>query len=54
VGESDDMLWSGSEEGSVRSEWEEDEGTDCEDGDSHTAQYRQTESDILWVLSVRN
>ena len=28
----DDMLWNGS----VRSECEEDEGTDCEDGDSDT------------------
>jgi hypothetical protein len=33
----DDMLWNGSEEyGNVRSECEEDEGTDCEDGDSDT------------------
>jgi len=32
----DDMLWNGSEEdGDVRSECEEDEGTDCEDGDRH-------------------
>ena len=32
---SDGMLWNGSEEGGViRSECEEDEGTDCEDGDS--------------------
>ena len=31
----DDMLWNGSEEdGHVRSEWEKEEGTDCEDGDS--------------------
>jgi hypothetical protein len=30
-----DMLWNGSEEGgSVRGECEEDEDTDCEDGDS--------------------
>ena len=30
-----DMWWSGSEEdGNVRSECEEDEGTDCEDGGS--------------------
>jgi len=30
----DGMLWNGSEEdGDVRSECEEDEGTDCEDGD---------------------
>jgi hypothetical protein len=33
----DDMFWNGSEEdGDVRSECEEDEGTDCEDGDSDT------------------
>ena len=33
----DDMLWNGSEEdGNVRSECEQDEGTDCEDGDSDT------------------
>jgi len=31
----DEMLWNGSEEdGNVRSECEEDEGTDCENGDS--------------------
>jgi len=33
--ETDDMLWNTSEEdGNVRSECEEDEGTDCADGDS--------------------
>jgi hypothetical protein len=33
----DDMLWNGGEEdGSVRSECAEDEGTNCEDGDSDT------------------
>jgi len=33
----DDMLWNGSEEdGNVWSECVEDEGTDCEDGDSDT------------------
>jgi hypothetical protein len=32
-----DMSWNGSEEGgNVRSECGEDEGTDCEDGDSDT------------------
>jgi hypothetical protein len=31
----DDVLWNGSEEDKdVRSECEEDEGTDCEDGDT--------------------
>ena len=33
----DDMLWNGSEEdGDMSSECEEDEGTDCEDGDSNS------------------
>jgi hypothetical protein len=33
----DDMLWNDSEEdGNVTSECEEDEGTDCEDGDTNT------------------
>ena len=36
-GTDDDMMWNGSEEvGNVRSEHEEDAGTDCEDGDSDT------------------
>ena len=36
-GTDDDMQWNGSEDdGNVRSECEEDEGTDCEDGDSDT------------------
>jgi hypothetical protein len=34
-GTDDDVLWNDSEEdGDVRSECEEDEGTDCEDGDN--------------------
>jgi hypothetical protein len=33
----DDMLWNGSEEdGDMSSECEEDEGTDCDDGDSNS------------------
>ena len=33
----DDMLWNGSkQDGNVRRECEEDEGTDCEVGDSDT------------------
>ena len=38
VGETGDgMLWNGSEEGgNIRSECEEDEGTDCVDGESGT------------------
>ena len=36
-GTDDDMLWNGSEEDAdVTIECEEDEGTDCEDGDSGT------------------
>ena len=47
------MLWNDSEEdGDVRSECEEDEGTDCEDGDSDTNWFRYTESYMLCVLSV--
>jgi hypothetical protein len=35
--ETDDMLWTGSEEdGDVRSEGEKDDVTDCEDGDTDT------------------
>jgi hypothetical protein len=35
VGKTDDELWNGSEEdGNVKSECEEDEGTDCEVGDN--------------------
>jgi hypothetical protein len=37
-GTDDDMLWNGTEEeGNFRSECEENEGTQCEDGDSDTA-----------------
>jgi len=37
VDESDDMMWNGSEEDQdVRSECEEDEGTDCGNGASDT------------------
>ena len=33
----EDMLWNGSKDvGNIRSECEEDEGTNCEDGDSGT------------------
>ena len=40
-GTDDDMLWDGSVEGgNVRSECEEDEGTECEDGDSDTGRGR--------------
>jgi hypothetical protein len=39
-----DMLWNGSE----------DEGTECEDGDSDTDWWRYTESDIFRELSVLN
>ena len=30
------LMWNGSEDGNVRSECEEDEGTDCEDGNTDT------------------
>ena len=44
-GTDDDMLWnSNEEEGNVRNECEEDEGTDCEDGDS--------DSDWLKVVRI--
>jgi hypothetical protein len=37
ISETDDMLWNVSEEiGNVRSGHEEDEGSDCEGGDSDT------------------
>jgi hypothetical protein len=37
----DCVLWNCSEQdGNVRSEREEDEGTNCDDGDSDTEQYR--------------
>jgi hypothetical protein len=51
----DDMLWNGSEEvGDIRSECEEYEGSDCEDGDSDTYMYRWIESEMLCILSVSN
>jgi len=50
-----DMLWNGSEEYvDVRSDCEEDEGTDCEDGDSDTDWYRWIECDTLRVSCVGN
>jgi hypothetical protein len=37
-GTDDDMLWNGSEEdGDMSSECEEDEGTDCQDGDNNNS-----------------
>ena len=54
-GTDSDMLWNGSEEGgNVRSECEEDEGTDCEDGDSDTDWKRWITSDMFCVLCVCN
>jgi hypothetical protein len=39
--ETNDVLWNGSEEdGNVRSEREEDEGKECDDGDGDTEWYR--------------
>jgi len=52
-GTDDDTLWNGSEEdGNVKSQCEEDEGTI--DGDSDNDRQRQTESDMLCVLSLWN
>ena len=52
-GAGDDMLWNGCEEdGNVRSEYEKDESTKCEDGDSDTDWQILIESDMLCVLSV--
>ena len=52
-GTDDDTLWNGSEEdGDVRSECEEDEGTHCEDGDSDNDPLRQTEPDMICALSL--
>ena len=40
-GTDDDMIWNKREEdGNVSSVCDEDEGTDCEDGDSDTVWYR--------------
>jgi hypothetical protein len=48
-----DMLWNGNEEdGNVRSKREEDESTNCEDGDGDTDWLRKRESDNICVLSV--
>jgi hypothetical protein len=47
----DNMLWNGSEEdGNVRSECEEDEDTNYEDGGSDTDWQRYRESDMFCVL----
>ena len=35
-GTDDDILWNDEEDGPIRGEFEEDEGTDHEDGDSDT------------------
>jgi hypothetical protein len=47
------VQWNESEEdGDVRGECEEDDGTDCEDGDSDTDWQRWTESDILCIKCI--
>jgi len=49
----DNVLWNGIEEdGNFRSECEEDEDTDCEDGDSDTDWLRQIERDVICALNV--
>jgi hypothetical protein len=50
-----DMLCNDSEEdGNVRSECEEEEGTDCEDGASDTNWQKQIGSAMLCVFTVGN
>jgi hypothetical protein len=50
----DNILWKGSEEhGNFMSECEEDEGTDCEYGDTDNDWYRLIESDMNCELSFR-
>jgi hypothetical protein len=53
VDETDDKLWNGSkEDGNITRECEEDEGTECEDGDSDTNWQRKIGSNRHCVLSV--
>ena len=54
VHEADDgILWNDSkEDGNVRGECEEHEGTDCSYGENNTDWYRQIECDVLCVLIV--
>jgi hypothetical protein len=53
IDKTDDKQRNSSEEGrNVRGESEEDEDTDCEDGDSNSAWKRQKENDMLCILSV--
>jgi hypothetical protein len=49
-GTENDKLWN--EDGDVRSGCEEDEGTDCEDGESDTDWYRSIRSNMLCVFSA--
>jgi len=52
-GTEDDMLWNSSDGyGDVGRECEEDEDTDCEDGDNDTDWYRQIECDMLCVFKL--
>jgi hypothetical protein len=52
-GTGNDMLWKGSEDnGNVECEDEENEYTDCKDGDSDTDWLRWIESAMLCVLSI--
>jgi hypothetical protein len=49
----DYLLWNGSEQdGNVINDCEEDDGTDCEDGDSDTECKRLIESGLLCVSVV--
>ena len=49
----DGMLWNDSEEGgNIRSQCEEDESTECEDGNNDIDWKRQIEFDMSCILSV--
>ena len=52
-GTNNDMLCNGSEEDGNVSECQEDESTDCEDGDCDSDWKRQVESDMLCVLKCK-
>jgi hypothetical protein len=51
-GTHDNMLWNDGEDGNIRSEYEEAQGTNCENGNSDTDWLRWIEFDMLCVLSV--
>ena len=53
-GTEDMMWWNGSEEdGDVRSECGEDEGTDCKDGQNDTDRYRYIKSEHTLCIKCK-